>query len=82
MKKGGVARSQYGELNVQALSEDTAIARALVARISDEGFKYLDAPIKRVASKAAPIAYASVLENELHVQTNWIEQALYETIKI
>ncbi len=36
MKKGGVARSQYGELNVQALSEDTAIASALVERINEE----------------------------------------------
>ena len=53
----------------------------IAARISDEGFKYLDAPIKRVASKDAPVAYASVLENELLVQTNWIEEALYETIK-
>ena len=30
---------------------------------------------------AIHLAYAPVLENELLVQTNWIEQALYETIK-
>jgi 2-oxoisovalerate dehydrogenase E1 component len=46
------------------------------ARISDEGFKYLDAPIKRVASKDSPVAYAEVLENELLVQTSWIETAI------
>ena len=51
----------------------------IVARITDEGFEYLDAPIKRVASKDVPIAYSSILENELLVQTSWIESALQET---
>ena len=53
----------------------------IAARISDEGFTYLDAPIKRVASKDAPIAYAAVLENELLVQTSWIENALKEIVE-
>ncbi len=51
------------------------------ARISGEGVKYLDAPIKRVASKDAPVAYAEVLENELLVQTSWIENALKEIVE-
>jgi len=53
----------------------------IAARISDEGFKYLDAPIKRVASKDSPVAYAAVLENELLVQTFWIEDALKEIVE-
>ena len=53
----------------------------IAARISDEGFTYLDAPIKRVASKDAPVAYAAVLENELLVQTSWIENALKEIVE-
>ncbi len=53
----------------------------IAAQISDEGFTYLDAPIKRVASKDAPIAYAAVLENELLVQTSWIENALKEIVE-
>ena len=53
----------------------------IAARISDEGFTLLDAPIKRVASKDAPIAYAAVLEDELLVQTAWIENALKEIVK-
>ena len=53
----------------------------IAARISDKGFKYLDAPIKRVASKDAPVAYAEVLENELLVQTSWIENALKEIVE-
>ena len=53
----------------------------IAARISDKGFKYLDAPIKRVASIDAPVAYAEVLENELLVQTSWIENALKEIVE-
>ena len=51
----------------------------IAAKIGDEGFELLDAPIKRVASKDAPIAYSSVLEYELLVQTSWIASALQET---
>jgi 2-oxoisovalerate dehydrogenase E1 component len=50
------------------------------ARIADEGFELLDAPIKRVASKDVPVAYSSILENELLVQTSWIESALQEIV--
>ena len=50
------------------------------ARIADEGFELLDAPIRRVASLDAPVAYASSLENELLVQTNWIETAIQQII--
>ena len=46
----------------------------IAARISDEGFTYLDAPIKRVASKDAPVAYAEVLENETFDEDNNFEQ--------
>jgi len=53
----------------------------IAARISDEGFKYLDAPIKRVASKDSPVGYAAVLENELLVQTFWIEDALKKIVE-
>ncbi|MAX09660.1 MAG: tungsten formylmethanofuran dehydrogenase [Candidatus Marinimicrobia bacterium] len=48
----------------------------IAARISDTCFEYLDAPIKRVASKNYPIPYASSLESEVLVQTEWI----YDTI--
>ena len=52
----------------------------IAARIADEAFEYLDAPIKRVASKDSPIAYSTILENELLVQTSWIESALKEIV--
>ena len=50
------------------------------AQISDVGFEMLDAPIKRVASLDAPVAYASMLEDELLVQTSWIEASIKEVI--
>ncbi len=52
----------------------------IVARIADEGFELLDAPVKRVASKDLPIAYAPVLESAILVQTEWIIDAINEVI--
>ncbi len=53
----------------------------IAAKIGEEGFEFLDAPIKRVASKDAPIAYSEVLEYELLVQTSWIETTLKELVE-
>jgi 2-oxoisovalerate dehydrogenase E1 component len=53
----------------------------IASQIADAGFEYLDAPIKRVASKDAPVAYAASLENELLVQTSWIENAINECVQ-
>jgi 2-oxoisovalerate dehydrogenase E1 component len=53
----------------------------IAAQIADHGFKYLDAPVKRVASKDVPIAYSPVLEDEILVQTSWIENAIKELIE-
>ena len=50
------------------------------ARISEEGFEFLDAPIKRIASLDAPVAYSNILENELLVQTSWIESGIKEVL--
>ena len=53
----------------------------IVSLIADEAFEHLDAPIKRVASKDAPVAYASVLEDEILVQTSWIVDAVNKTME-
>ena len=53
----------------------------IVARINEVAFEYLDAPIKRVASKDSPIAYSAILENELLVQIDWILNAINESIE-
>ena len=52
----------------------------ITARIVDEGFEYLDAPVKRVASKDVPIAYAPVLEDQILVQTDWLVDAIQKVL--
>ena len=49
--------------------------------IVEEAFEYLDAPIERVGSKDTPVPYASDLENEILVQTSWIEFAIKKIIE-
>ena len=51
------------------------------SQIVDVSFEYLDAPIKRVASKDVPIAYSPILEDEILVQTSWIEKAIKEILE-
>jgi 2-oxoisovalerate dehydrogenase E1 component len=53
----------------------------IVSKISDSAFEFLDAPIKRVASKDFPVAYSSVLEDEILVQTNWIIDCINEVME-
>ena len=50
----------------------------IVSRISDFAFEYLDAPVKRVASKDSPVAYAQNLEDEILVQVDWIVDCINE----
>ena len=49
--------------------------------INEHAFEYLDAPVKRVASKDVPVAYSSVLENKILVQTDWILDKINEVIQ-
>ena len=37
--------------------------------------------VKRVASKDSPVAYSSILEDEILVQTDWIVEAINETME-
>jgi pyruvate/2-oxoglutarate/acetoin dehydrogenase E1 component len=48
------------------VDEDTptaSMARDIAARVADQGFDWLDAPIKTVTSPEAPVPFAAVLEN-------------------
>ena len=53
----------------------------IAAKISDIGFEYLDAPIKRVASLDCHVAYSPILEDEILVQTSWIQDAIEELLE-
>ena len=53
----------------------------IAAKISDIGFEYLDAPIKRVASLDCHVAYSPILEDEILVQTSWIENAVKDLLE-
>ena len=53
----------------------------IASLISEMAFEYLDAPLKRVASKDSPVAYSAILENEILVQTEWIEKAIKLTME-
>ncbi|NNM43029.1 MAG: MFS transporter [Chlamydiae bacterium] len=48
----------------------------LSARIVEEAFQYLDAPVKRVTGKNCPVPYAKMLEDAVLPQVEDIENAL------
>ena len=52
----------------------------IAAQIADSGFEFLDAPVKRIASKDVHVAYSPILENETLVQTDWIEKGIEEIL--
>jgi 2-oxoisovalerate dehydrogenase E1 component len=53
----------------------------IAARISDELFDHLDAPIKRVAAMDCPVAYAPDLEEVILPQSGDVLQAIRESAK-
>ena len=52
------------------------VGAEIAAIIADEGFEYLDAPVKRVAAKNVPIPFPSVLEDVVLPQEADIEIAI------
>ena len=56
------------------------IGAEVAAIIADEGFEYLDAPVKRVAAKNVPIPFPSVLEDVVLPQEADIEKAIKDIL--
>ena len=52
----------------------------MAAIIADEGFEYLDAPIKRIGAKDTPIPFPSVLEDFVLPSEKDIEDTIKEII--
>jgi 2-oxoisovalerate dehydrogenase E1 component len=66
---------------VLIVHEDTltgGFGAEIAARIGSEAFRYLDAPIGRVAAKDAPVPYGPTLENAMLPQTRDILSALQQ----
>jgi 2-oxoisovalerate dehydrogenase E1 component len=53
----------------------------IAARVSEELFEYLDAPVKRVAAKDCPVAYAPVLEEAILPNSADVLQAIRAVAK-
>ena len=53
----------------------------IASKIVENAFEFLDAPVKRVASKDYPVPYADELEKEILIQTSWIENAILEILE-
>jgi 2-oxoisovalerate dehydrogenase E1 component len=52
----------------------------IAARIADEAFAYLDAPVKRVAATDTFVAYAPELEDVILPQVDSLRQAMQDTL--
>lgn len=53
----------------------------IVARLQEEAFDYLDAPIRRIAQIEAPIPYAKVLEQSMLPTAEQLVEAVRELVK-
>jgi pyruvate dehydrogenase E1 component beta subunit len=69
--KGVVVEEGYATYGVGA---------EIVARIQEEGFDYLDAPVKRVSQLDAPLPYSQALEQSALINPDRVIQAVKEII--
>lgn len=56
------------------------IGAEIAARIQEEGFDYLDAPIKRVAQLEVPLPYSQELEQSARINTRRVIEAVKEIV--
>lgn len=52
----------------------------IASAISEELFRYLDAPVARVASKDVPVGFSKILENAILLNVNDISEAVRKTV--
>ena len=53
----------------------------LAARIADQTFAWLDAPVRRVGALDTPVAYCPELEEAILPQTEDVLRAIHETVR-
>lgn len=79
-----ILRSVRKTNRVLVLHEDyefMGMGAEIAAQIADKAFTHLDAPIKRVAAKFAPIPYASALEDFVLPNDGDIKEALDQLLR-
>ena len=77
----GIARSVSKTSRVLVVYEDTrawGYGAEIAARISDEMFEYLDAPVRRVAALNTYVAYSPPLEDAILPQVSDITTAIVD----
>ncbi len=68
-------------LIVHEAARNCGFGAELAARAAEEGFRYLDAPLVRVAAKDCPVPYCKDLEDEVLPQKKDLEKALRQLIQ-
>src|SRR5690606_2883393 len=79
-----IAESVKKTSRVIVAHEDTlswGFGAEIAARIADELFEYLDAPVRRIAAQDTWIAYSPLLEREILPQTADIERAITKLLE-
>jgi 2-oxoisovalerate dehydrogenase E1 component len=80
----GIARAVRETSRVVIAHEDQltcGFGAELAARIADELFDYLDAPVRRVAAMDTPVAYSPVLEERILPQSGDVLRAIVDLAK-
>ena len=78
----GVAEAVTGTSRVIIAHEDQVtcgFGAEIAARVAEDLFDHLDAPVKRVGALDCPVAYSPVLEEQILPQTSDILAAIRDT---
>ncbi|MCF7806220.1 MAG: MFS transporter, partial [Simkaniaceae bacterium] len=68
-------------LIIHEAAKNCGFGAEIAARCAEEGFEYLDAPVKRLTGLDCPVAYSKVLEDEILPQKSGIERAIRELVE-
>jgi pyruvate dehydrogenase E1 component beta subunit len=73
-------RKTYKAVVVEEGYRSYGVGAEIAARIQEEGFDYLDAPIKRVAQLEVPLPYSKDLEQAALINAPRVVEAVKEIV--